>query len=229
MKKIMLSLTMLTTLAFCDENALSIPLEEAVQINTKLIKVLFDENKQLKEEIDKIKENTTGLMNSQMKNSAQIPTSKIDIPNENKQHQAAAETRVKEVFSNVDANKGSNVRLVNHDANIRDKPSIKNSSVLDEKKKGDVVECTDIDNTWCKLKNGGYIWEGYLSSSGNSNFKIIVNKKTNIRKSPQINKSNISSEVDSGTVFTAVSYKNGWYQLENGNYVSDINCSRYNK
>ena len=76
MKKIMLSLAMLTTLAFCDENALSIPLEEAVQINTKLIKVLFDENKQLREEIDKIKESTYSLANMQQKNSTQIPSFK---------------------------------------------------------------------------------------------------------------------------------------------------------
>ena len=55
MKRKLLLLTLLTTLSFSDD-AISLPLEEAVQVNTKLIQVLFEENKLLRNELNQIKE-----------------------------------------------------------------------------------------------------------------------------------------------------------------------------
>lgn len=217
MKSKILLLTLLTTLSFSDD-AISVPLEEAVQVNSKLIQVLFEENKSLKNEIEQIKEkmNTPSMANTSFVKNAPYN-----------------ERTLSQIYNQADKNSlnnsilGPKAKILLRSANVRNTANIRSGEVIAEKEKGAIVQCDSFENNWCKLNTGGYIWGDYLKDA--EPFKIITNKKAILRVSPQIKAGNVSDEIGSGIVLNAVSYNKGWYKLENDLYISDVTTSRYCK
>lgn len=219
MKRKLLLLTLLATLSFSDD-AVSVPLEEAVQVNTKLIQVLFEENKSLKNEIEQIKEkmNTPSMSNTSFVKNAPYNEKTLSTMNDNQSNK------------NNSLNNsilGPKAKILLRSANVRTSGNIRSGIVIAEKEKGAIVQCDSFENNWCKLNTGGYIWGDYLKDA--EPFKIVTNKKAILRVTPQLKAGNVSEEIGSGIILNAVSYNKGWYKLENDLYISDITTSRYCK
>ncbi len=215
MKSKILLLALLITLSFSDD-AISVPLDEAVQVNSKLIQVLFEENKSLKNEIEQIKEkmNTPSMPNTSFVKNA--PYNEKTLSTINNQSN-----------KNINSILGPKAKVLLRSANVRTSGNIRSGIAIAKKEKGAIVQCDSFENNWCKLNTGGYIWGDYLKDA--EPFKIITNKKAFLRISPQVKPGNVNDEIGSGIVLNAVSYNKGWYKLENDLYISDVTTSRYCK
>lgn len=215
MKSKILLLALLITLSFSDD-AISVPLDEAVQVNSKLIQVLFEENKSLKNEIEQIKEkmNTPSMPNTSFVKNA--PYNEKTLSTINNQSN-----------KNINSILGPKAKILLRSANVRTSGNIRSGIAIAKKEKGAIVQCDSFENNWCKLNTGGYIWGDYLKDA--EPFKIITNKKAFLRISPQVKPGNVNDEIGSGIVLNAVSYNKGWYKLENDLYISDVTTSRYCK
>lgn len=216
MKRKLLLLTLLATLSFSDD-AISVPLDEAVQVNSKLIQVLFEENKSLKNEIKQIKEkmNTPAMLNTSFVKNAPYNEKTLSTINNNQSNK------------NINSILGPKAKILLRSANVRTSGNIRSGIAIAKKEKGAIVQCDSFENNWCKLNTGGYIWGDYLKDA--EPFKIITNKKAFLRISPQVKPGNVNDEIGSGIVLNAVSYNKGWYKLENDLYISDVTTSRYCK
>lgn len=205
-KRILLAIGLSVSLSFASES-LQIPLDEAVQVNTKLINLLFEENKILKEEMNQIKTkmNETKYSNTPLVKNAPYNSNSIQ-----------------EKFVLEDARN----KIVMSDINIRDYPKI-NSNVVGVQEKGTVVQCVDFENNWCKTTAGTFIWGDNLKDI--TLIKVITKKKTNLRGAPSLNSGNVIQTVGEGIVLNAVSYTKGWYKLEDNSFVSDKNVAKYCK
>ncbi len=214
MKRKLLLLTLLTTLSFSDD-AISLPLEEAVQVNTKLIQVLFEENKLLRNELNQIKEKLNVSEMSPLSSTSFVknaPYSENDAKNVNNQYKSLV---------------GPKNKILMKSAYVRTEPTMRTGIIVGEKEKGTVVNCNSFENNWCKLNKGEYIWGDYLKDA--ESFQIITNKKAILRLSPHVKAGNVLNEIGSGIVLNAVSYNNGWFRLENNLYISDVTTSKYCK
>lgn len=216
MKSKILLLALLATLSFSDD-AISVPLDEAVQVNSKLIQVLFEENKSLKNEIEQIKEKmyTPSMSNTSFVKNAPYNEKTLLTMNNNQSNKY------------INSILGPKAKILLRSANVRTSGNISSGIAIDKKEKGAIVQCDSFENNWCKLNTGGYIWGDYLKDA--EPFKIITNKKTFLRISPQVKPGNVNDEIGSGIVLNAVSYNKGWYKLENDLYISDVTTSRYCK
>ena len=107
-------------------------------------------------------------------------------------------------------------------ANVREKPSL-NSKIVVYHKIGTIVKFNYFNDKWVKLSNKYFISRKVIKPIENSNITIKTVNKATVRDIPYF-KGKVVSQIDKNTNLKAiVLLDNGWYLLNNGNFIYSSN------
>lgn len=200
-KRILLSLSVISTLSFAEQVNVSLP--DAVTLNHKLIKDLYGKIEAMEKRITELENKSYTSKSSEKQN--------------------LTESNSKEIKEKYSAN-DKNIYFVSYSNGfIRDKPN--SSGVTGEVKFGDTVKCETISNDWCKIDEDRYIYAKVLSK-----FKkdiIVITKNTNA-KAPKTEKI-YGETIPKGTVLGIKgAIKDKWFVTED-NLLIDKNSATKSK
>lgn len=165
MKKIITSFALLGAILlnaneindYDNKGAVDVNIEEAVTANHKLIKILFEENNKMKEELKILKADMESLKRIKTNFESTKPLSN--------------EVYIKKfVFTDG--------------VNIRTSPK-SSAEVVGILGSGEIVNCVSLIKGWCKIEDNNYVWDGYLSRVKNEN--LLVTKDVFAKKGININ------------------------------------------
>lgn len=165
MKKIITSFALLGAILlnaneisdYDNKGAVDINIEEAVTANHKLIKILFEQNNKMNEEIKNLRKEVEDLkrQKTNFESNKQLPN----------------EFYIKKfVFTDG--------------VNIRTSPK-SSAEVVGVLGSGEIVNCSTMIKGWCKNEDNNYIWDGYLSRVNNLN--LLVTKDVFAKRGININ------------------------------------------
>lgn len=193
MKKFVILALFLTNMFSADTVRVSV--EEAVQINTKLIKYLYDENESLKKEIEAIK-NTLYSQKEKQEYSKNI------------------------WLSAANSSKSAKKMIASKQLNVRKTPKIDTNNIIGSTSSPSIVNCVSVQNGWCYSDNyNGFIWISNLQDYREKIYKTLENAK--MRVSPFERESNVITTFEKGKEITTVFHFNDWYMLDNGSFIKD--------